>query len=182
MRTRTVALFFAALLVVATAAEAQGGGSGGGMGGGGMGGGGMGGGGMGRPMGPPRGEHPDPLLLEGPPAPKEMGTIVTLDTTQRARYATLYENFMKDTKADREELRNLHQQMREAMENQDRSSGMRFMETTRELTDRLHTGQEAFDKSLKSLLSKEQWKTYDKWRKDTRKKMEDAHGPQRGHP
>ncbi len=109
-----------------------------------------------------------------------MSKIAALDTTQSAQYATLYERFMTNTEADRDELRAMRERMRDARS--DPSTAMQQMDAVREATDRLRKQQKAFDENLQSLLKKEQWKTYDKWRKNARKQMEETERPEWGRP
>jgi hypothetical protein len=123
---------------------------------------GMGGRGFGN--GPPmNGTVPDPVVRAGPPEPAEFGHIVDATESQVAEYTRLREVFMKETQAWRDSLGI----------GRDRTGGKRRRHEPPAAMKALEKEQKAFDRNLKeSLLSKEQWKQYNNWRKDQRKAAE----------
>lgn len=124
------------------------------------------------PDGFPRGA-PDPVLLEGPPAPADFATIATPDSAQSARYQSLYDNLMAMTRSDRDSLRATRTAMREARGSQDHESMRRSAIASQELMVTLQSSQQAFDDTLKAMLSDEQFKRYEGWRQQRRKQAEE---------
>lgn len=114
--------------------------------------------------GPPmNGTVPDPVVRAGPPEPAEFGHIVDASESQVAEYARRRETFMKETRAWRDSLRT----------GRDRTGGERRGHEPAAAMKALEKEQKAFDRNLKeSLLSKDQWKQYNNWRKDQRKAAE----------
>lgn len=143
-----------------------------------IGGGGMGGGagrhGMG--MG---GSRPafDPVVLDGPPAPDRVDSVMTLDDSQKARYGVLYQNLMTSTKAERDEIR----QGREAFRNGGGDEDMEARRgSMREAMQTLADRQKSFDTALKDFLGKDQLKQYNTWREARRKEMRGRFRDRRG--
>jgi hypothetical protein len=62
--------------------------------------------------------------------------------------------------------------MRAAFEDGDREGARRRRDVVMTLGQGLAARQKTFDETLKSLLGKDQWKRYDKWRSDERKRAE----------
>jgi hypothetical protein len=62
--------------------------------------------------------------------------------------------------------------MRAAFEDGDREGARRQRDIVVALGDELNRRQKSFDDTLKSFLGKEQWKRYDKWRSEERKRAE----------
>jgi hypothetical protein len=126
---------------------------------------GMGGRGFGN--GPPmNGKVPDPVVQTGPPEAAEFGHIVEASDGQMIEYARLRETFMKETKVWRDSL--------EAGRGRQGGLGGRLGDGERQaVMNALGKEQKAFDKNLKeSLLTKDQWKRYNNWRKQQRKAAE----------
>lgn len=154
-------------LCVAVPVQAQYGGMGGGMGG--MGGrGGVGGG---------RGGAPAMMIsdetLDGPPTPGMMLQLLTLDERQSAAYAHAWDSLMAETKAERDSAHAAVKTMRDDFRGGDRASARSNSELARRLAGDLAKRDQAFDASLKTLLTKDQRKEYDKW-KDQNRKDEEA--------
>ena len=140
--------------------------------------GGAGGGGAGEPgmrrgmRGPGRMASLDPIVLEGPPVPAEFARIVELPENQVDRYAQLYERFMASTRPQRDSLIALRRDLRSAFEQGDREAGRQQLGQLRPLTEELQRRQATFDETLQPLLEKDQWKRYQHWRDDERKRAQ----------
>ena len=129
----------------------------------------------------------DPVVLEGPPAPAEFARIVELPENQVGRYAQLYERFMAATRPQRDSLTALRRDLRSAFEQGDRDAARQQAGQLRPLTDELQRRQATFDDTLRPLLEKDQWKRYQHWREDERKRaqkerQERRPGPPDGEP
>lgn len=159
-------------LVVATPVQAQYGGMDGGMGGGMGGRGGMGRGGMGGRGGAPVMMISDEAL-DGPPTPGMMLQLLTLDQRQSATYTHAWDSLMAETKVERDSAHAAVKAMRDGFSGGDRASARSNAEVARRLAGDLARRDQAFDASLKTLLTKDQRKEYDKW-KDQNKKDEEA--------
>ena len=143
-------------------------------------GGGRGPGGMPRP-------NFDPVLFDGPPVPEEMVDLVQLEPAQYEPYAGQYRIFMQETKAVRDSVLEMRRLMRDMMGQMGGAgaSGKRGsrdrgkmearrlkMEAMQKQMQTLERHQKAFDENLKSLLSREQFKNYERWRQEQRKTVE----------
>jgi hypothetical protein len=122
--------------------------------------------------GPGRMASLDPVVLEGPPVPAEFARIVELPEDQVGRYTQLYERFMASTRPQRDSLTTLRRDVRAAFEQGDRDAGRQQMGQLRPLTEDLQRRQATFDETLQPLLSKDQWKRYQHWREDERKRAQ----------
>ena len=158
-------------LGMAVPAQAQYGGMGGGLGGGMGGGGGMGRGGMreGRPAMAMITEE----QLEGPPTPGLMHQLLSLDDGQTAAYTRAWDSLMSATKVERDSAQAAVKAMRDRFSGGDRAGARANAETAQRIGKGLAKEDEAFDRSLKGLLSKEQLKQYDKWKDQNRKDAEE---------
>jgi hypothetical protein len=135
--------------------------------------GGAGGHGMGRDMrGPRRMASLDPVVLAGPPVPAEFARIVELPEDQTGRYAQLYERFMASTRPQRDSLTSLRRNLRSTFEQGDRAAARKQLGQLRPLTEELKRRQATFDETLQPLLEKDQWKRYQHWREDERKRAD----------
>ncbi len=112
---------------------------------------------------------PDPVALNGPPAPAEFARIVQLPADSVNRYAALYDRFMSSTRPQRDSLATMRRNRRDAFEQGDRAAARRHRGEFRPLTEELARQQATFDKALEPLLAKDQWKRYQHWRDDQRK-------------
>ncbi len=142
----------------------------------------------------PSGGRPmmDPVIFEGPPKPEEMTSIATLDQGQQQHYSTLYNNFMAETKQDRDSLAALRQARRAsataAPGEEGSGPGRRGMPEAQGIRSDLEERQHGFDAALKDFFSKEQFRRYEGWcdqkRKDFRGRMRDGRpgGPPDGPP
>ena len=114
----------------------------------------------------------DPVIADGPPAPADFARIASPPDDQQRRYADLYQQFMASTKAQRDSLTVGRRDMRAAFEDGDREGARRQRDVVMTLGQGLGSRQKTFDETLKSFLGKDQWKRYDKWRSDERRRAE----------
>jgi hypothetical protein len=122
---------------------------------------------------------PDPVVLHGPPAPSEFARIVELPADQVGRYADMYDRLMTTTRPQRDSLETLRRGVREAFESRDRASAERLGGVAQPLVQELARRQAAFDGTLRDLLEQSQWKRYERWRDDERKRAKDERGDRR---
>jgi hypothetical protein len=122
--------------------------------------------------GPGRMASLDPVVLDGPPVPAEFARIVELPENQVGRYAQLYDRFMASTRPQRDSLTALRRELRSAFEQGDRDAGRQQLGQLRPLTEELQRRQATFDDTLQPLLEKDQWKRYQHWRDDERKRAQ----------
>ncbi|MGE5091115.1 MAG: hypothetical protein ACM3OH_03000 [Bacillota bacterium] len=158
-------------LLVAVPVQAQYGGMGGGMGDGMGGRGGMGRGGMSGPGGAPAMMISDEAL-DGPPTPGMMLQLLTLDERQSATYTRAWDSLMAETKVERDSAHAAVKAMRDGFSGGDRESARANAGVARRLAGDLAKRDQAFDASLKTLLTKDQRKEYDKWKDQNRKDAE----------
>jgi hypothetical protein len=123
----------------------------------------------GRMHGMGRGTPPDPVVLQGPPAPADFQKLVQLPDAKLAGYQNLYDHLMAQTKPQRDSVAALRNTMGDS---EDRSSFQERREIFQPLSEELTRRQAAFDDALKDMLDKDQWKRYQKWRDDQRKTAE----------
>ncbi len=136
-------------------------------------------GGAGREGSGPRGPRPDPVVLEGPPAPGEFRDLLGLNEDQAGKYGTLYDRFMVETKTQRDSVRTLREAMRRSFQDGERPTGPPA--GMRDLVQGLEQRQRNFDESLKGMLTDEQFHTYQDWRSHQRRGMERGGGRERDH-
>lgn len=117
-------------------------------------------------MGMGRGTPPDPVVLQGPPAPADFQKLVQLPDGKLPEYQSLYDHLMTQTKPQRDSLAALRTNMGDS---DDRTSFQERREIFQPLSQELTSRQAAFDDALKDMLDKDQWKRYQKWRDDQRK-------------
>ncbi len=122
---------------------------------------------------PPRG--PDPVVVEGPPAPGEFRDLTGITEEQATKYGVLYDNLMAATRATRDSLQQFREQMGRRHDRAERDSVPPRGDGPRALVTGLEQKQRAFDESLKGLLSREQYAKYQAWRSERRHEMRD-HG------
>jgi Spy/CpxP family protein refolding chaperone len=166
MRCFSLAAAVCTLAVAATPAWGQYGGMGGSMGGG------MGGRGMGR-AGGTRPVMVTDAQIDGPPTPEMMHQLLSLSDSQLATYAHRYDSLMTETRAERDSAHVAVKTMRDAFTARDRDGARAEAASARALADDLTKRDEAFDRSLKAVLSKEQQKQYDKWKDQNKKEAEE---------
>jgi hypothetical protein len=153
-------------LAMAVPAQAQYGGMGGGIGGGGMGRGGMR---EGRPAVAMITEE----QLEGPPTPGLMHQLLSLDDAQSAAYTRAWDSLMSATKVERDSAQAAVKAMRDGFSGGDRAGARGNAATAQRIARDLGKADQAFDHSLKGLLTKDQMKQYDKWKDQNRKDAEE---------
>ena len=117
---------------------------------------------------------PDPVVLNGPPAPAEFARIVKLPAESVTRYTQLYDRFMESTRPQRDSLAAMRRDRREAYSEGDRETARRHRGQLRPLAEDLARQQVTFDDTLKPILTKDQWKRYEQWREDQRKQAAKA--------
>jgi hypothetical protein len=122
----------------------------------------------------------DPVVADGPPAPADFAGIASPPDDQQRRYTGLYQQFMASTRPQRDSLNVTRRDMRAAFEDGDREGARRQLGIVVALGDELTRRQKAFDDTLKTFLGKDQWKRYDKWRSDERKRAEQERRERRG--
>jgi hypothetical protein len=115
---------------------------------------------------------PDPVVLQGPPAPAELARIVDLPQDRLDRYTRLYDRFMTATKPQRDSLAALRRGMRDAFADRDREAIRRQRAVMEPIARDLREQQATFDDSLHGLLAEPQWKRYQQWREDERKRAD----------
>jgi hypothetical protein len=115
---------------------------------------------------------PDPVVLNGPPAPAEFARIVELPPDRVDGYARLYERFMSSSRPQRDSLAAMRRDLRDAFEQGDREAAQRHRGEFRPLADELDRRQATFDEALQSMLAKDQWKRYQRWSDEQRKQAE----------
>jgi hypothetical protein len=119
-------------------------------------------------MGPRPGgmsDLPTPSRLAGPPTPAIMRDTVGLSAEQVEQYAVRYGNHMGATRPARDSLRSAMREIRANFENGDRSAAQGRRSGLERQWKELSKRDKQFDKDLKELLSKDQEKRYDKWKK-----------------
>ena len=129
----------------------------------------------GRPM-----QALDPVVADGPPAPADFAKIASPPDDQQRRYVDLYRQFMASTRSQRDSLTVGRRDMRAAFEDGDREGARRQRDAVVALGEELGRRQKTFDDTLKGFLGKDQWKRYDKWRSDERKRAEQERREQWG--
>lgn len=97
-----------------------------------------------------------------------MTGIASLADSQRTAYSTLYNNLMDATQAERDSVRAAREAARDGSEGGDRESGAATSDAIKAMLKDLGDQQQAFDQALKGILSKDQWKAYEKWRRSQR--------------
>ena len=115
----------------------------------------------------------DPAVLEGPMTPGAAAEIVELSASQRTAYGTRYEAYMAATAAERDSAQLERRNMQQAFEAHDFQSGRAHGKELSRYTDDLSKQEKAFEYNLKSLFTKDQMKSFKKYRDEQRKEAED---------
>jgi hypothetical protein len=116
----------------------------------------------------------DPVVMEGPPAPDSMASLVGLSGDALDRYSTMYQNLMTSTKPQRDSVAALRaQRMADRQSGEGGPRGPGGMQGMRELRQYLEDRQQQFDAALKDVLDHDQLKKYEDWRGQRRKEAED---------
>ena len=115
----------------------------------------------------PRFPRPDPVVVNGPPAPGEFRDLVGLDESQATRYGGLYDRYMENTRAERDSLQGMRESMRQAFRGGERPAGPPA--GMQDLVQSLEKQQRVFDDTLKEMLGKDQYKKYQDWRSHQRR-------------
>ena len=143
MSVRTLAAA-AVLLVLSSAAAAQGQGS----------------------IGLRAGGRAEPMPL----SPDSLTAVVQLDQAQHCRYVTLYDNFKSSSQPERDSLQANLTRVRAARQRGDQAGAQQHRESVRKLRESLSGRQKALHDAVKELLTKDQWTNYEQWRADVQKK------------
>jgi hypothetical protein len=125
-------------------------------------------------------QMPDPVVLNGPPAPDSMAALVGLEGDAQSTYATMYENLMASTRAERDSLVALREARRNAWASGEGPRGGGGMDQTRQIRDYLASKQKEFDQALPDVLSADQMKKYRDWRDQQRHDAEQRMRDRRG--
>ncbi len=120
---------------------------------------------------PPRG--PDPVVVDGPPAPGEFRDLTGITEEQATKYGVLYDDLMAATRATRDSLQQFREEMRGRRDRPERDSVRPRGGGPRALVTDLEQKQRAFDERLKGLLSGAQYAKYQAWRSERRHEMRD---------
>jgi hypothetical protein len=120
-----------------------------------------------------RGTPPDPVVLNGPPAPAEFAALAKLPRDKTDQYTGLYDRFMAETKPQRDSLAAVRHNSADG-DAGERASRQRRWDVFVPLNDELTRRQAAFDDALHEMLEKGQWKSYQQWRDQQRKDAEKA--------
>jgi primase-polymerase (primpol)-like protein len=115
----------------------------------------------------------DPVVLDGPPPPERIDSVMTLDTLQKGRYASLYQNFMASTKSERDQIKQARESFRNGGADSDPDARQHSRDSMHGAMQTLEDRQKDFDDTLKEFLTKDQLKHYSDWRKARRKEFED---------
>jgi Spy/CpxP family protein refolding chaperone len=107
--------------------------------------------------------------IDGPPTPDTFKQMFQLSDDQTTRYTQAYDSLMTRTKPARDSARVAMQSLRTAMDARDRSAVRQQADLLGELGKELSKGDDSFDKSVKPILTKDQRKQYDDWKKDRKK-------------
>lgn len=138
----------------------------------------------GMPGGRP-GSRVDPLALSGPMEPGQFMMVTNATLAQQDRYAVMYDNYQASTRSERTMLDSTRSRLGAAMESGKPDQARRLMQGMEGSGKLLEKAMKEFDRGVKDLLGKDQWKLYEAARKDQRKQMEERMphgGPSRGPP
>ena len=111
--------------------------------------------------------------LDGPASPAIMRDSVSLRPDQLQQYSTRYATYMADTRSERDSLRTNVQAMRTAFENGDRSAARDRRDVIQRQAKDLASRDKKFDDGLKDILSKDQQKSYQKYKDSQDKQQRD---------
>lgn len=111
--------------------------------------------------------------LEGPPAPDFFQSYVDLTPEQLPRYTQLYDSYMAATSAQRDTVTAVRAALQQAFQARDRGAIRANAPELRRLGEALAGRLREFDKQVKKLLTKDQWKTYHDWQDQQRQAAEE---------
>jgi serine/threonine protein phosphatase PrpC len=134
--------------------------------------GGMGRGGM-RQGGRPAVAMPTDAEIDGPPTPGLMRQLLSLDAAQDSAYTRSWDSLMAATKPVRDSAHAAVKAVHDGFAGGDRAGARSNAASAQQLAKALKQDDDAFDHSLKALLSKDQQKRYEKWKDDNRKEAEE---------
>ena len=102
--------------------------------------------------------------LNGPPAPDAMRALLSLDPAQLSSYSQAYDALMRDTRTSRDSARTALRTQQEADRAHDRPALRESTALLRRLGNTIARRNDAFDKSLNAILTKEQRRRYSRWK------------------
>jgi enamine deaminase RidA (YjgF/YER057c/UK114 family)/Spy/CpxP family protein refolding chaperone len=111
--------------------------------------------------------------LDGPPDSTAMQALVSLTDSQAARYAQAYDAFMVATRPQRDSAQVAKGKMNQRLNSGDRAAALFYAERLQDLGKVLRDRQDKFEHNLRTLLTKDQQKTYKDW-KDEQQRQFDA--------
>ena len=123
------------------------------------------------PGGSGRGRMMNPALVDGPPTPEAFTGIVGLTSEQQPKYAALHKSYMTSTKARRDSVKAMREEMRALMQGGDREAARPRMEGMRALADSLGERYSEFESELQFLLTAPQLAKYTEWKEKERARM-----------
>jgi hypothetical protein len=126
-------------------------------------------GGWGDHAGRPRHRMAGMEAVAGPASPAILRDTVGLSGPKLQQYSKQYDTYIASTKVARDSLRSNLQAIRSAYESGDRSATRDRRDTVMRQSQDLSRRDQAFEKSLKALLSSDQQKRYDQWKADRQK-------------
>jgi hypothetical protein len=126
-------------------------------------------------MGRPGGGHRmvSRETVDGPASPAIMRDSISLSSNQLQQYSSRYASHMASTRVERDSLRTNLQAMRTAFENGDRSAARARREVIQRQSKDLADRDKKFDDGLKDILSKDQQKSYQKYKENQDKQQQD---------
>jgi hypothetical protein len=113
--------------------------------------------------------------VAGTLAPDALKGVLSLSDDQLARYRPLWEQqHMADTKAQRDSVQTALAALHRGFDDHDRTVMRQYFPVVLSLAPALEDRDKAFaDKQLKPLLTKEQAKSFEKWRDEQKKVADD---------
>ncbi|HEU4648572.1 MAG TPA: hypothetical protein VFS33_05895 [Gemmatimonadales bacterium] len=112
--------------------------------------------------------------LAGPLSPEALKGVLSLADSQVDRYRPLWEQHMQATKVQRDSAQAALSGLHRALQDHDRTAMRQYVPVLRRLAPDLENRDKQFaDKQLKPVLTKDQAKSFDKWRDDQKRAADD---------
>jgi hypothetical protein len=135
---------------------------------------GRGGGGRGQHYGGAAFSMPTDQELAGPLSPEALKGVLSLSDEQVQRYQPLWEQHMQATKPQRDSAQAALAGAQRAMQDHDRSAMHQYGPVLHRVVPDLEDRDKQFaDKQLKPILTKDQAKSFDKWRDEQKRVADD---------
>jgi hypothetical protein len=119
--------------------------------------------------------------IEGPISPTTLRDSIQVTGDKLQEYIKRYNNYTADTKVTRDSLRKNLEAVRSAYQQGDRNMAQGQRDQIRQQAQDLQKRDADFEKSFRSLLTKDQQKRYDQWKKDREKSREEQWKGQHHH-